>query len=119
MAEVWPADLPQVLLVDGFSEEMGDSRIQSDPDSGPPKIRNRFSNVADKIAGQMILTYAQLVSLRDFVRLTTDGGALAFTLPSQYVAGETDLLCTFDEMPVFTALGAGRYRAALSLRVLP
>ncbi len=47
---VWPAELPQRVLASGYSESLGDGRLRTQMETGPMKVRRRFSAVARPIA---------------------------------------------------------------------
>ncbi|MFU0504005.1 hypothetical protein [Pseudaminobacter sp. NGMCC 1.201702] len=63
MVDAWPASLPQYLLRDGYSGGLGDGRIRSRPDAGPPKVRPRSSAMPEPLQGRMMMTGAQLAVL--------------------------------------------------------
>jgi hypothetical protein len=119
MAEIWPATLPQCLIL-GYGEGLGDNLAEYQPDIGPPISRRRSSTGTRPLSGQMRMTRAQIAILRTFVEVTLDQGALAFEFPDPTATGET-LLVKFGkgEQPSWQQVAAGVYRVTISLTVLP
>lgn len=75
----WPGTLPQSPLVAGYSEEMPELTVRSQPDMGPAKVRRRFTAGVVKVMWSMQMTTAQLATLETFYVTTTEGGAIRFT----------------------------------------
>ena len=55
MTALWPSNLPNIVLVDGFTVGQADGRLQSEPDSGPPKVRLLTSARPTPVAAQLHL----------------------------------------------------------------
>lgn len=119
MADPWPETLPQCFIV-GYSEGLPDGVAEVQPDLGPPISRGRSSSMARPLSGQMRMTRAQLATLKTFVAVTLDRGALPFEFPDPTVIGET-LLVKFakGDLPSWQQTAAGVYRVGISLTVLP
>lgn len=80
---VWPADLPQKLITDGYSYSFADGRLKTAMDAGPPKMRRRFSSAVRPAAGQFYGSADDMARLERFWMEETGGGALPFVLPDQ------------------------------------
>jgi len=118
MVDAWPASLPSYLLVDGYSEGIGDGRVRSQTDMGPPKVRRRSSAMPKTLQGRMLMTGAQLATLQSFVETTLVGGSLPFTFTDPVTRGS--ILVRFaGSLPSWTGRGGDTYAVALELEVLP
>lgn len=120
MAEGWPLTLPQRFLREGNSFTLGDGLIETQPDIGPPISRPRSTAVVDEIAGAMMLTEAQLVTLKAFYRVALAQGALAFNFPDQSTANGS-ILVKFGKgrAPRWSESAPDTYRVQFTLMVLP
>lgn len=123
MAEDWPASLPQKLNVDGHGYALGDPTLRTNPEIGPPKIRNRVSAVSDFLQGQMYVTTAQMDTLITFYKVTTQA-ADVFNFPDPTAEDATSPTPTievrFAAPPAFAAsLKPGVWSCGLSLEIIP
>lgn len=83
----WPATLPDFRLP--LSAEHQDGRIRTDMDSGPAKMRLKFTAVAKYYTGvQIRLKGSELLTLEDFYYNTLAGGVLEFT-KDDLISGES------------------------------
>ncbi len=114
---LWPEDLPQSPLLDGWQETLPDNVLRTKMEQGPPKLRRRGTDAPAKIAAQFLLDTAQCGVLENFYAETLSGGAqrFAFTHPRSGLA----VLCRMAQPPEFIALNGGHFRARLTLEVLP
>jgi hypothetical protein len=74
----WPAGLPQSLNIDGYGQAPDDGNVRTAMDAGPVHVRRRFSAVARRVAGYMVLTDAQFDDLMEFYDDDLAGGSLPF-----------------------------------------
>lgn len=120
MVDAWPAELPQNIRVDGYSENLGDGRISTKPDAGPPMSRRRSTAVPRPLAHQARLNGEQLEVLLNFSNVTLLGGSLPFTIPPTR-GGGAPWLVKFDEggLPSWVAQRNGFYLVSMRLLVLP
>lgn len=118
MPDAWPDSLSHCLPRDGQSEAMGDGLIRYQPDAGPAQVRRRSSAVPRPFTGMVILTRAQLATLRTFVDTTLLGGSLPFTIPAQSEAGTWLVRFADKGLPRWTPAG-GKYRVSFELEILP
>lgn len=115
---VWPSSLPQRPLVDGYSNIFGDGAKRTDMDSGPPKVRKRFTATVEPLRLAFRVTRAQVATLRAFYRDDCAYGAIAFSFVEP-VSG-TSVRVAFSKPPaIVPARGVDRYNATLELDWLP
>jgi len=74
---VWPGTLPQDVFV-GATRGQQTGFVRSEMDTGPPKMRKKFTAVVINIQSRMVFTGAQLVVFWDFYNITLDQGVLTF-----------------------------------------
>lgn len=136
----WPANLPQRVVVDGYSETFRDGRLFSRTSGGPPKVRRRFSSSPMPVSATLALDYDQKAMLERFWEEDTSGGALPFYIPDQshdgiqlldesgdpiLTGGDSPLLITAkwlalfgEEAPKVTPWGL-QFMASFTLMVMP
>jgi len=61
----WPTTLP-VPMLEGYELESGDPTARSDMESGPARVRRRFTAAPDEISLSVLLTEEQMNTFRDF-----------------------------------------------------
>lgn len=76
---VWPATLPQSLLLRGYEERFQDNVLRSPIEGGPPKQRRLYTNVPRSVTGVQLLNGTQLAALETFYYTTLRSGVVAFT----------------------------------------
>lgn len=119
MASAWPGTLPQALQSDIFSEGVADGLIETQPDIGPPISRLRSTASVRQMSGTMLVTSAQIATLKTFVNTTLIGGSLPFNFPDQLQAGTLLVKFPKGSLPKWTALGGDNYLLNLTLSILP
>lgn len=121
MTDAWPGTLPQVMLVEGFQQGVGDTRIRANPETGPAQVRPRSSANIDPLKVSMNMTTAQWAALKTFGRTTLLRWSLPFTFPDP--DGGSALLVRFGaNLPSRGPLSPhvpDMWRVALDLEVLP
>lgn len=81
---VWPSPpLPSRVLRDGYSEKLRDGRLFSRTQSGPGKVRRRYSSAVLPVSASIIVTYAQKSRFERFWIEETAYGSLPFIMPDQ------------------------------------
>lgn len=71
----WPPYLPQLAEVEF---EVPDTRLQSQTDIGPAKIRNRYTFAPVQVSGRLVLNAQQTVEFMAFYSTTLKSGTLTF-----------------------------------------
>jgi len=86
----WPAELPAMLLIDGFSKQPQSSVIRTTMDAGPKKARRRYTARTVKFSGKQIFDMAELMVFEQFYQFVLADGVLRFnfTDPSTLEAAE-------------------------------
>ena len=75
----FPTSLPQFVQEGGYSEQIQDQTIESQMDTGPAKIRRRFTKSLRRFSMQLMLTQAQVSTFEAFWQDDCKGGSLPFT----------------------------------------
>lgn len=120
---VWPVTLPQKFPL-GTMEENQDGRIRTEMDTGPPKMRRRFTATIKTYTlppERFLFTEAQKTSLESFYDNTCQGGTLPFDWPEPY-SGAGTLTLRFVLPLKWTSILPGenrRLRLPLTLELLP
>lgn len=119
MVDVWPVGLPQNVLVNGYSEAVGDGLLEYQPETGPSISRRRSTANPRPIAMSFELTSAQIATLRTFYETTLIGGSLPFSFPG--ITEAVTYLVKFQKsgIPKWTSLGGDYYSVSMSVWVLP
>lgn len=113
----WPLSLPQGVHVSGFEERLQEQAIRSGMDSGPAKLRRRFTAAIRNFKFAIWLDTGQKATLDAFFDATLGGGVLAFDWTDP-VSGEA-VAYRFVDPPVYSAVGPHTFSAQLVLEKLP
>ncbi|SFV05988.1 hypothetical protein SAMN02799631_04332 [Methylobacterium sp. 174MFSha1.1] len=139
---VWPAELPQRVLAAGYNESLGDGRLRTRMETGPMKVRRRYSSAPRPVAASFRVSPDGKARIERFWKEEIAGGSLPFWLPDQTHDGLVLLneqgVPLFDEqgrllansawwlvmagdaVPNFTPLQRGMaYTAAFQLVIMP
>ncbi len=92
----WPSELPQWLRVEGYSNELPETRMTTPMEVGPGKLRRRSSLAAVPVTGRLVLRRGDLARLKRFWFEEIDQGISPFWFPDQ------------DAMAVLLTDGQGR-----------
>jgi len=113
----WPASLPDDFLQSGFSETLPDNVLRSKMDIGPPKTRRRSTAAPRPIAGQQLMTTAQVATFDTFFVTTLSDGAIGFDWTHPRTGAAITL--RFVSPPAYVATGGDFWSITLPLEVLP
>lgn len=113
----WPSELPVSPLVAGFAEAAPDTRVVTEMDQGPAKMRRRGTAGVRGLSFRLLLDGAGVQALDDFFETALEGGTRAFDFTHPRTGGGVS--CRFVEPPAYTAAGGTHYHAAIRLEVLP
>lgn len=75
---MWPAELPQVLMLNGLSAEKQNNVIRTQMDAGPQKIRRRYTVATKDFSGQIIVSEQQRQILENWYDNDIASGSLRF-----------------------------------------
>lgn len=78
MAVAWPVSLQQLVNTDSFSLKVGETALRSDMDTGPQKIRRRFTKSVDIYSVSINVTSDEWETLYEFFDVDLNGGVNAF-----------------------------------------
>ena len=81
MAESWPVGVPSSFEASGFGYDADSGILRTDMDSGPPKVRRRFTSVSKNMKGTIIMTQAQFQLWEYWFEDVIAFGALSFVMP--------------------------------------
>lgn len=91
----WPFDLQQRVNEDGFSYQFGETALRSENDTGPAKVRRRFTKGIDTVTCTINLPIGDFALFRDFYNVSLNGGVSPFYFRNPMT----------DEMEVFRFSG--------------
>ncbi len=118
-SETWPASLPQRPLVNGYSDGIGDGRVEYAPDTGPTLTRRRSTATPSPLTVAFEMTRDQVDALQVFVATNLLGGSLPFNFPAINEAGTYVVKFQKQGLPKWTALGGDYYNVTMSLWKMP
>lgn len=75
---VWPTNLPNYVLENGYNEQLPTNTVETEMETGPMKIRRRFTKVFRKFQVAMVMTADQADTFELFYLNTCASGAVAF-----------------------------------------
>jgi len=121
---VWPSDLPQAVLVDGFAYSQAEGRLTSRTDTGPGKARLMNSAAITPVRAQIRVTPAQLARFRRFYSEDLGQGVNPFWMRDQIFDGmalsDADgALLTDGDGKVLTMASCWLARFGLNMQTLP
>lgn len=115
---VWPAELPQKVLQDGYSEILPDPSIRTSMEQGPPKVRRRSTGVVRKFGVALpLMTGEQTDIFENFFENECSFGSIAFDWvhPRKGTAAS----CRIIGGSVSIAPMGANFRVSFELEVLP
>lgn len=116
MPITWPAELPQLPNY-GWSDAKLDNTVRSETDSGPAKVRPRYTKANRRAQFGYHLTAAQVAILDAFHSSTLASGSLRFDM----VHPRTGLTYAFRFLEPYetSEIAEGFYATTLALEYLP
>jgi hypothetical protein len=117
----WPVSVPKKILYEGFEGAFPSRAIETQMDTGPMKVRPRFTAAPEPYRGKLVLTTAQLNDFYTFFETTLGGGALVFDgLPHPRTgAAVNHQFSKPSEPPKYRKLTAGVWEIEVALQVMP
>jgi hypothetical protein len=113
---LWPASLPQRVLLSDFVESADANTIRSEVDYGPAKVRRRYTAEVKVYQIGLVLTTAQVATLDTFYDVTLNAVG-TFDWVNQRTL--TAAVYRFRSRPEYRPLGGGYWRTSFALEVLP
>jgi hypothetical protein len=113
---VWPATLPQRVLLSDFAESADSNVIRSEMEFGPAKVRRRYTAEIKVYQVSLVLTPDQVTTLDTFYDSTL-GAVDAFDWVDPRTLAAAVL--RFRSRPEYRPLGGGFWRTSFALEKLP
>lgn len=116
MPIVWPAELPQLPSY-GWIDAKFDNTVRTETDSGPAKVRRRYTKANRKLTLPILLTAAEVATLETFHTATLVDGSLRFEMEHP----RTGLTYEFRFLEPYevTEIAEGLFQTSLALEYLP
>lgn len=114
----WPVSLPTAPEGPNYTEQPPKTRLETQMDAGPPKLRQRYTAGVRPLSMTWMLTKAQVAALDTFFTDTLAGGSLSFDGLAHPRTGAA-VTFQFAQEPSYVYLGPDVWRATTALRVMP
>lgn len=115
--DTWPVGLQQKLDSESFEKKFGSTSTRSDMDTGPAKVRSRFTDAVDNYGCSILLDFSEYNTLQTFFKTTLNNGTLPFLFVDPFT--ETEETFRFVEPPSIRALGGRTFRVSMTWEKLP
>lgn len=113
----WPATLPSRPLLEGATESWPDVVIRSNTDTGPAKLRQRYTAGVTRFYAQFVLNSTQVGTFETFFKTTISNGATAFTMANPRTG--TSVTMRFVGVPQITPIAGGYSRVGCTIEAMP
>lgn len=113
----WPASLPQYVQEGGYQEQLQDQTVESQMDTGPAKIRRRFTKSIRKFQITLLMTAAQADAFETFWQDTCLGGSIPFN----WVNPRTRVPATLrfrNPAPQFSTVGGANVLTQFNVEII-
>lgn len=111
----WPAQLAQKVQAAGFQYAPGQTRIATEMDVGPKKVRSRFTDAVDTYQCQVTLDFDDVQTFKTFYKTTLSNGTLPFLFVDPFDEVEVAFRFTPQQDPVIRPFGNGGREFVLSM----
>lgn len=115
--ETWPASFQQVLNVDSFQLQFGDTTVRSTVDGGPAKVRSRYTRGVDLIQCTIYIDYGLYQDLKTFYKNTLNNGVRTFSFNHPFTGTPAEF--RLAEPPSIIPLGGREYRVNMKWEEMP
>ena len=113
MAETWPLSLQQKLEVAGFQKVYGDTRVSSEMDVGPEKVRSRYTDAIDGYTCQITLDFADVDTWETFYKTQLGNGTLPFDFNDPFAEAPATFRFDPKESPSLRPLGGRKFTLSM------
>lgn len=79
MGVAWPTGLQDKLNSSDFGMNFGETNVRSQMETGPYKVRKRFTRALDVINCSILMNRSEYATFRTFYDTSLSNGTLAFT----------------------------------------
>jgi len=114
---VWPEELPQTPLYDGYQETFPNMVLRTQMDAGLPKMRRRFTAAPRPMKFQLSLTNEQAALLDEFFTSTCRGGSERFEWAHPRTTETVEV--RFTKPPTMMRLGPDLWKAQCEVEQVP
>lgn len=97
---MWPENVNNSPLLEGYSRSPINSKLVSSVDAGVQKVRQRFTAAPEIIIATFIWTKPEMIAFRDWYNNDIKGGSEEFFTKDP----ETDITTAFEFVPNFTPI---------------
>lgn len=115
--ETWPVTLQQLLNVDSFNYQFGNTTVRSDMDVGPAKVRSRYTDGVDQITCSIDMDLDQYDTLKDFFKTALGNGTRTFEF--LHPLTQDPIEARFMAPPTMTPIGGRYFKVAMQWEVMP
>lgn len=115
----WPVSLQQKMDVAGFQYVPGNTRVGTDMDVGPAKIRSRFTDAVDRYDLQHTLDFDDIATFKTFYKTTLGNGTLPFLFEDPFTETEETFRFVAGQDPVIRPLGGRTFILSMSWERMP
>jgi hypothetical protein len=114
--KVWPAELPNWIMAEGYGEAPAGNIAEFQPEVGPPKRRRRTSIDMVNFSAGFLTNSTGVDALMGFYRDDLADGVLEFQKPHPRTG--VTMVCIMSSPPSISALGGDNYRVSMQLMKL-
>lgn len=117
--DVWPVSLQQKMDVAGFQKRIGRTRVATEMDVGPAKVRSRFTDAVDVYDLQHTLDFNDIATFETFYKTTLGNGTLPFLFDDPFTLVQTAFRFAPDTDPSIRPLGGRTFTLSMTWERLP
>lgn len=118
MAIPWPVSLQQKVNTNSYQEKIGETTIRTTVDTGPVKVRRRFTRPVNTSTVSFILNNAtEYTTFLSFYNTDVNGGVSVFQLVHPITGVLTNY--RFTGPPVIHPLGGFVFEASMEWEAMP
>ena len=119
MASQWPLALQQKLNVSGFQKNLGDTRVTTEMDVGPKKVRSRFTRGVDTYSASILLDFDDVSVFESFYKTTLNNGTLPFEFTDPFTETTAEFRFTPNSGVSISPLGGRVFQLDMNWELLP
>lgn len=94
MAVAWPSSVPECFEKNSYNYRPQNALIRTDMDTGPPKVRRRFTAITKDHSGTIIMDTTEKESFETWFYTTAGFGSEEFTITNPQDDADT-ITCRF------------------------
>lgn len=113
----WPVALQQFINQAGFNQTFGSTKLTTEMETGPKKVRRRFTNRIDTFSCVIDLDREDYDTFESFYDVTLNGGVEYFEY-NHPISGNLEEFRFLGD-PVINVLGGTKFRIAMNWEIKP